>query len=317
MKKDLKKFLEITKSAKSIAIAGHKNPDGDSLCSVLALARLIRLNLKKNPVCVYDGNIPDCLDMVPDRDKIKYFQHINLSKHFDLAIILDYGTRNHIGGFNSVVENAKTVIEFDHHKNDEKVANICINNESASSVGEIIYNVAVELNWKVDCSVLELLATSMITDTGNLKYVKDGKVLRIMADLVDAGVDIEKILNALDNKPRKSVITEAEVASKAEFFYRGSLVIAIVDAKEYKNLDGRGETVLNILSQIKGVEYIALLKRQKENQTGISLRSKTKPINHIAMALGGGGHPYAAGAVVKDNIKNVRNTVLNLFKREK
>ena len=72
MKKNVKDFIDKIKTAKSIAIAGHKNPDGDSLCSVLALARLIHLNFNKKTVCVYDGNIPDCLDNVPDRKNIIY-----------------------------------------------------------------------------------------------------------------------------------------------------------------------------------------------------------------------------------------------------
>lgn len=314
MKKSLKDFIEILKSAKSIAIAGHKNPDGDSLCSVLALARLIQLNFDKNPVCVYDGNIPDCLDTVPDRDKISYFEHVNYSKNFDVAILLDYGTENHIGGFNNFIKNARFVMEIDHHKNNAPVADICIDDENASSVGEILYKIIHALKWKTDDAVLELLATSIITDTGHFKYVRNGTPLKIMADLVDAGVDIERISNALSNKPRKTVVTEAGVASRAEFLYHNRLAVAIVGAEDYKNLDGRGDTVLNILGQIKGVEYIVLLKRQKENQTGVSIRSKTKPIEHIAVALGGGGHSHAAGAVVQDNIDNVYKKVVELFK---
>ena len=34
---DLNLLCEKIRDAKSILIAGHKNPDGDSLCSVLAL----------------------------------------------------------------------------------------------------------------------------------------------------------------------------------------------------------------------------------------------------------------------------------------
>ena len=316
-KEAIKNFVEKIKSAKSIAIAGHKNPDGDSLCSVLALARLIELNFSKKPVCVYDGNIPDCLDGVPYRKSIKYFEHIDKTVPFDLAIILDYGTENHIGGFRPVIENAKNVLEIDHHKNDTPIADVGLNNEQASAVGEIIYDIMHGLNWKYDLDVLELIATSILTDTGNFKYARSGKCLRVMADLVDNGVCIEKISNLLNNKPRKTVIMEAGVAANAEFFYQGRLVVATIDKKNYKNLDGRGETVLNILGQIKGVEFIALLKHQKENQTGVSLRSRTKAITHIAAAIGGGGHSHAAGAVVQDNLENVKKKLIELFKGEK
>ena len=82
----------------------------------------------------------------------------------------------------------------------------------------------------------------------------------------------------------------------------------------YKRLDGRGELVLSLLGQIRGVEFVVLLKEQKENQIGISIRSKHVPINQIAESFGGGGHLCAAGAVVIDSLENVHNKIINAFK---
>ena len=82
----------------------------------------------------------------------------------------------------------------------------------------------------------------------------------------------------------------------------------------YKKLDGRGELVLASLGQIHGVEYVVLLKEQKENQIGISFRSRSEPVNKIAESFGGGGHLCAAGAVVADSLENVYNKVVNAFK---
>lgn len=313
----LKILAEKIKGAHSIAIAGHKNPDGDSLCSVLALAQLIKLNYNKNPICVYDGNIPDMLDNVPTREKMKYFSRVDLSHKFDLVFVLDYGTQNHIGGFMPAVINAKFVIEIDHHKNDNTIGNLCLNNDKAASVGEIIFDIVKKLKWNRDEIVNNLIAVSILTDTGFFRYLRRGNVLRTMAALVDDGVDIDYLANLLNNKPRKTVLTEAAVASRAEFLNHGRLALATIDANDYKNLDGRGETVLTLLGQIKGVEYIVLLKQQKEKQIGISLRSKTQSINEIAEALGGGGHKCAAGAVVQDSLENVREKVLDLFKEVK
>ena len=56
------------------------------------------------------------------------------------------------------------------------------------------------------------------------------------------------------------------------------------------------------------------LKEQKENQIGISLRSRKIPVNKIAESFGGGGHLYAAGAVVADSLQNVHDKVISAFK---
>ena len=316
MEQKITEFLERVRKAKSIAIMGHKNPDGDSLCSVLALANLIEENFGISPVCIYDGNIPENLSNIPLRPRIKYFERVDLSEQFDLAIVMDYGNPVHIGGARPAVDNAKFVVEIDHHKNENPVGQLCINDDSAAATAVIVYRIMRAGGLVMDAHTADLLALAILTDTGNFKFARNGDALRIMADLVDSGVNIRNLIELMNNKPRKAVQLEARTAANAEFFYHGRLALATIVKKDYKYLDGRGETVLSLLGQISGVEYIVLLKEQKPEQIGISIRSRKKPIDKIAVALGGGGHERAAGAIVRDTIENVRARVLELFKGE-
>ncbi len=316
MKKETKIFLEKIESAKTILLAAHKNLDGDALCSILALYQLIHLNYGKECVCVYDGNMPEYLHYVPLRGRAHFFAQVDLSKPFDLAVLLDYGTVNNIGGYRDALDNAKFLVEIDHHKNDNKLGKLCFDDDTASATACLLYDLMMDAGWKYDDKVLDLLTLGILMDTGNFKYAKDGRSLRIMADLVDKGVEIQKLLELTNNKPRKTIQTEAKAVADAEFFYRNRLVIAVIDSAGYKNLDGRGSDALALLGQIKGVEYIVLLKEQKKNQIGVSMRSKTLPINKIAEKLGGGGHICAAGAVVCDSLENVKQQVIDLFKEE-
>ena len=62
---------------------------------------------------------------------------------------------------------------------------------------------------------------------------------------------------------------------------------------------------------------MVLLKEQKPNQIGISLRSRKQPIDKIAVELGGGGHERAAGAIIRDTtLEDVKTRVLELFSGE-
>ena len=316
MEQKINEFFERVRNAKSIAIMGHKNPDGDSLCSVLALAHLIEKNFGISPVCLYDGNIPDALDNVPLRSRIKYFERVDMSKPFDLAIVMDYGNPVHIGGGQPILDKARFIIEIDHHRNDNNVGQLCINDDSAAATAIIVYKMMRQEGLFMDSYTADLLALAILTDTGNFKFARSGDSLRIVADLVDSGVNIRGLIELMNNKPRKAVQLEARTAANAEFFYHGRLALATVCKKDYKYLDGRGETVLNLLGQIQGVDYVVLIKEQKPEQIGLSIRSRKKPINHIAVALGGGGHDRAAGAVVRDTLENVRARVLELFKEE-
>jgi phosphoesterase RecJ-like protein len=316
MEQKITEFFELVRGAKSIAIMGHKNPDGDSLCSVLALAHLIEENFGISPVCIYDGNIPENLSNVPLRPRIKYFERVDLSEQFDLAIVMDYGNPVHIGGPRPVVDNAKFVIEIDHHKNENPIGQLCINDDAAAATAVIVYRIMRMGGLTMDARTADLLALAILTDTGNFKFARNGDAFRIMADLVDAGVNIRSLIELMNNKPRKAVQLEARTAANAEFFYHGRLALATIVKKDYKYLDGRGEMVLSLLGQISGVEYIVLLKEQKPEQIGISIRSRKNPIDKIAVELGGGGHERAAGAIVRDSLENVRARVLELFKGE-
>lgn len=314
MNEKIKVLIDKIKTAKSIAISGHKNPDGDSLCSALALMKIIELNFNKTATVIYDGNIPKDLDNIPLRKQACFYKHVPEDAKYDLYILVDYGTRIHLGGAETFINQADFVIEFDHHFNDDVVGSLCFNDTDKAATTQIVFDVLKSAKLEFDQDILDLITLGIITDTGNFKFVRNGDVLRDTAELVDHGVNMPHLVNLLHNKSKKTVLVEAETVSQAEFFMRGRLAIATIKQPDYKRLDGRGELVLSLLGQIHGVEYVVLLKEQKENQIGISIRSKYEPINHIAESLGGGGHLCAAGAVVMDSLESVHTKILNAFK---
>ena len=312
----LKIFDDKIRAAGSIILCAHKNPDGDALCSMLALAHLIETNYGKDVVCTYDGNIPDNLADVPLRKRARFFERIESDAPFDVAIVMDYGIERNIGGPHKFLDNAGFIIEIDHHINDNKIGALCIDDENAAATAEIVYRLMQGAGWSYDLVVARLLMTAIITDTGCFKHIRRGDIMHVVGDLVDFGVDIQRIMNDLANKPRKTVVTEAASVAATEFFYKNKLAIAVIDSNQYKRIDGRGETALGLLGQIHGLEYIVLLKEQKPNQIGVSLRGRGHAVDHVAVALGGGGHEFAAGAVVQDSLENVKNRILELFKKE-
>ncbi len=314
MKKKIEVLIEKIKNAKNIAISGHKNPDGDALCSALALMKIIDLNFHKKATVIYDGNIPKELDNVPLRKDAISHNHIMENSKYDLYILVDYGTKRNLGGVQKFVEQADFIIEFDHHFNDDIIGGLCFDNTEKAATSQIVYDVARHAGFKMNQEITDLLMLAIITDTGNFKFVRHSDVFKDAAELVDDGADMTNLVNLLNNKNKKTVLVESKAVSEAEFLMKGRLAIAKINHGDYKKLDGRGELVLRLLGQIHGVEYVVLLKEQKENQIGVSIRSRQKPINQIAESLGGGGHLCAAGAVISDSLDNVYKTVINAFK---
>ena len=314
MKKKIETLIEKIKNAKSIAISGHKNPDGDSLCSALALMKIIELNFDKKPVVIYDGNIPKELDYVPLRKEAVNHNHIPEDSKYDLYILVDYGTKKNIGTISKFIEQSDFVVEFDHHYNEDKIGTLCFDDTEKAATSQIIYDVVRSAKLQTNYEIIDLLAVAIITDTGNFKFVRHSDVFKDAAELVDSGANMTRLVNLLNNKDKKTVLVESKTVSNAEFFMKGRLAVATISHDDYKKLDGRGELVMRLLGQIHGVEYVVLLKEQKENQIGISLRSRRVPINQIAESFGGGGHLCAAGAVVADSLQNVHDKVISAFK---
>lgn len=314
MMKNMNLFIEKIKGAKSIAISGHKNLDGDALCSALALMKLIELNFGKKATVVYDGNIPRELDNVPLRDDVVFYKNLPENTKYDLYILVDYGTRKHLGGIEKYVNVADFIIEIDHHFNDDLVGSLCFDNEEKAATSQIIYDMAKSAKFDINQDIVDLLTLAIITDTGNFKFVRNSDVLKDAAALVDLGADMTRLVNLLSNKAKKTVLVESKVVSEAEFLMKGRLAVATINHEDYKKLDGRGEIVLSLLGQIHGVQYVVLLKEQKEDRIGVSIRSRETPINKIAESFGGGGHLCAAGAVIEDSLQNVHDKVINAFK---
>ena len=314
MMEKIKIFIEKVRNAKSIAISGHKNLDGDALCSALALMKIIELNFGKKATVIYDGNVPRDLDNVPLRDEIVFHKNVPDDAKFDLYIVVDYGTRKHLGEVEKYVNAADYVIEFDHHFNDDLVGTLCFDDEEKAATAQIIYDMVKVVNFNINSDIVDLLMLAIITDTGQFKFVKHADVFQDAARLVDAGADVTRLTNLLRNKDKRTVLVESKAVSNAEFFMRGRLAIATLNHEDYKKLDGRGEIVLTLLAQIRGVQYVVLLKEQKEGRVGVSIRSRQTPINQIAESFGGGGHLCAAGAVIEDSLENVRTKIINAFK---
>lgn len=314
MNEKIKIFIDKVKNAKSIAISGHKNVDGDALCSALALMKIIELNFGKKATVIFDGNVPRDLDNVPLRKEAIFHKHLPENAKYDLYILIDYGTRKHLGEIEKYVNAADFVIEFDHHFNDDIVGNLCFDDVTKAAASQIIYDMVKVADFTIDQDIIDLLMLAIITDTGNFKFVRNSDVFIDAAKLVDAGADMTHLVDILNNKAKKTVLVESKVVSEAEFYMKGRLAVATINHEDYKKLDGRGEIVLSLLAQIHGVQYVVLLKEHKEDQIGISIRSRNTPINQIAESFGGGGHLCAAGAVISDNLQNVHDAIINAFK---
>lgn len=303
-----KEFLEKVKVAGTIVIFGHKNPDGDSLGAALALKQLIKDNIGTDAVVVYDGNLPINYDFMPGRGDFIYVEKLSKTD-FDLAIIVDVGSMRQIDEKQKkLLDGAADTIKIDHHITHDFDASLNIIDVKKASTAEIVFDLARALDWKISRDVATNLAVGIYTDTFAFTFVDDTNTMRAAADLMDLGADMRDIASGIKLATRDSIMAEAHALINTDFYYGGRLAVATIPNRYYKKLDSGETPILLSLRNIKGVEFVAILKEaHTSGMIGISLRGKTVPVRPIAETFGGGGHDFAAGC-------RINNTTLSAAK---
>ena len=301
-------------SANSIAIIGHKNPDPDSIGSVLALSRLIEINTGKKPTIIYDGNIPEHMDFLPGRGDMIYAGKLPNDFRADLLIVADVADADKmIGDFRDRVFGASDfIIKIDHHPVTDSYGDINIEDTSAASAAEMIFDMARAEDWKIDLDAANCLLAGIIGDTGQFLFARNSAPLLVAARLVDLGASINYVIENMNSAPKKHVLVCAKAVANADFY--GDLAVAIIPRSDYKNLDGSATEVIELLRKMREVEYVAVLTQSHEDRIHVSLRGRTKPVNQIARDyFSGGGHPNAAGGMFYGTLADAKQAIKEAF----
>ncbi|CAN5369356.1 bifunctional oligoribonuclease/PAP phosphatase NrnA [soil metagenome] len=305
------KIKQLIESSQRIVVVQADNPDADSLGSALALEHIVG-DLGKD-VWLYCGvNIPTYLHHLPGWDRVQR----DLPKQFDLSIIVDASTYTLLEQLDKTGQlpwlKAKPSIVLDHHGTVDKpldFATISVIDPGVASTGELIFQIAKELEWGVSVEAAEQIATSILGDTQGLTNdLTKSSTYRTMADLVDIGVNRPKL-----EELRRESSKMAEVIYK----YKGQLIerttleadgrIALVmvpqdEINTYSPLYNPAALVQFDMLQISGVQLAIVIKTYDDGRITGALRANTAaPIaDKLAEHLGGGGHPYASGFKITD-----------------
>lgn len=313
---DVREIFSLVNSSTNICIAGHKAPDGDCIGSVMALYELLKPLNKNLTVCI-DGNIPFNYKLFVDEDIIlKEYDN----KKFDLVVVLDCSDAERLGKFKDVILNATKTVCIDHHKTNEGYADINIIAPTMSSTGELLYDVLKVGNQNITKEIATFIYIAILTDTGKFSYSNTtSETHRKTAELIDLGVDIAYIDNVVFNsKPSNVVKAYIQCVSGIELYYENKFGIASItnDILKKNNVEmGDIDGIVEFIREINEVEVSCVLKEYTENNTKVSLRSKSHiDVSLVSLHFGGGGHSKAAGFEINDTLENTKKLLVETFK---
>jgi bifunctional oligoribonuclease and PAP phosphatase NrnA len=294
-----------------IGISAHIRPDGDAIGSVLGLGLALR-NMGKHPQMVLRDGVSNTFKHLEGCKLIKRA----FESECDLYISLDCSDLQRTGG---VFENHTVDIVIDHHITNQNYGKINLVDPDSVATCAVLAELIPQIGGSIDQPVANALLTGILSDSIGFRTSNtNSKALRIAADLMDVGADINVLYN-------KALISRPFEAAKywgygLEKMVRADGIVwtalTLQDRKNAGYTMNDDADLTNILSSIEDLDVAILFVEQKANLVKVSWRARPGlDISQIAASLGGGGHPAAAGVECIGTMEQVKENILTLTQK--
>jgi bifunctional oligoribonuclease and PAP phosphatase NrnA len=290
--------------AEKILIVQADNPDADSLSSSLALENI--LSDQGKSVYLYCGvDLPSYLSYLPGSDRVL----TELPSNFDLSIIVDTSSVDLLEQLNKKGQKgwlaSKPAIVLDHHATEATInfAKVICNHKAVSTT-ELVYELAMQLGWKLNKEANDMIAIGILSDSlGLMSSGTTARSIHIIAELVEAGV----VLPEIDNARRATLKRESELIhykgrllERVEFYNGEKIAIVTIpweEIEKYSPLYNPSMLVLDDMRLAKNTEIAIAFKVYKDGRVTAKIRANYGHAiaDKLAEHFKGGGHPYAAG----------------------
>ena len=287
-------------SARKILLIAHKNPDGDTIGSALAMYFYLQGLAKDVQVACYNG-AADNLQFLPGIDEVI---HEFDDRDYDLIISFDSADPK-LSGFDKthpeIFSRADRHINIDHHPSNLLYAGINLVVTNCASTTQVLYYLFQHFRAIITRDIATCLLTGLYTDTGSFMHQNTTPdTLRVGSALLAHGADVASISKHFFNtKPVNQLRLWGRILSRAKKTSDGVIVSAI----RQDDLDELGADkdhvsgAIEFLKYVPDITYAKILTEEEGGRVKGSLRTirDDVDVSAIASTYGGGGHVKAAG----------------------
>ena len=309
--------VNLIKSANSIALFSHINPDCDTICSALAL-RSFLLKTGKNVSSYCDGDLKFDMSDLYTADAVNADE---VKQHYDLTIAIDCATEDRLGKYRPVFQKGRYNLSIDHHLADRNFAQKNLIDPHSGATAELIFLLMKQYDLSlVDKDIAALLYTGLITDTGNFGFSNVGvRTLSIASELLSYGIPNSDIsYKHFREITFDTFKLKARALAKAQFFEGNKIGVITFTKEDFAATGTTSANTSNLVNEIvnvAGVEIAVSITEIRPNSYKISIRTqKSVDANAIASVFGGGGHKNASGFMINGFYGNVLDDILKACK---
>jgi phosphoesterase RecJ-like protein len=300
---------EILTAGRNIWICTHTDPDGDAIGSLLGLADLLEaFGARVTRAC--RDPVPEDFAYLTGAGKVG----AHPLRDADVAVAVDCGDFDRLGDLAAagVWETRPTVV-LDHHRSNPGFGSVNVVAPEVSSTAEIVLELASHLGVPTSTAAAEALLVGVVTDTLGFRTSSTTiDTLANCAHLMALEADLPATLTRIyGSRPLSSLRLSARAVESLEV--RGRIGLAVLTATDLATLQERPEDARGISSyllQARELEAVAVVRERAPGVCDVSMRSR-QPVDlvPVALALGGGGHPQAAGATIEGDLETATRTV--------
>ena len=301
MTPDFERAAKVLEDATEVALACHVNPDADALGSMLGLAAFLR-SRGVETVCSYPNEPlepPRWADMLPGADRLvpaKAFP-----KEPAVMVTCDCAAFDRLAQLGHVANRAGELIWIDHHRSNEGLGSISLNDPAASSTCEMVFRLIEAMGGEMPDDTAMCLYAGLVTDTGKFQYeATSPETLRIAARLREHPFDHARLVQALyEDNPAPYLQLVGVALERLEHVAEADLVwtyLTQADLQEAGVHPAETDDLIDVIRTTRDVDVAAIVKQQKDGRFKVSVRSRgDHDLAKVAAAFGGGGHRLAAG----------------------
>jgi phosphoesterase RecJ-like protein len=306
-----------------VALSTHINADGDGCGSEAGLARMLTQRGLEAHI-VNPTPWPKLFDfLLDDTVQERSADGPAALEHIDLLIVLDISDVKRLGGLAEKVRTLKVPrVVIDHHiASDDRAGDTLLTDTSACATGELIYDLASELDFEITPEIAKSLYSAILTDTGGFRFSNTTpRCHAVAADLLARGIDPEEMYQRVyASAPAGRLRLLAEVLQTLGVDESKGLSWLSMKAGALEQHDVRQEDLDGIVEHarsIAGTRMAVFFRDLGHGKVKASFRSTGGvDVNAFAREFGGGGHARASGALIIGSLDEVRERVLAAARR--
>lgn len=306
-------IAELVRSAETVALCAHVNPDGDTVGSTLAL-KIGLETLGKQVRLFCQDKIPDNLMLLPGAGDFRTPESAQ-GQRFDLLIAVDVSDPGRMGDCQCLLNQAKHTAQIDHHGTNPAYAEVNSVDGQASATGLMVRQQLEALGVPVSRDIAMCLYAAISTDTGNFAFsCTSAEAFSVMSELMACGLPLSEMNRRLFRQRDKAqLLLMARALDSLRFFADDRVTLMTLTRQDFADcgaLPEHADTIVNFGLDVSGVK-LAALARETDRGVKCSLRAvEPARVDTVAAAFGGGGHAQAAGCTIEATLQNAADRVV-------